>query len=506
MNIQTERLDNHTARFTVELDTNRLEQAKQTAAKNIAKRVNIPGFRKGKVPYKILLNYVGEAALLEDAVEILGNDIYKEALDQSGVDPYGPGQLEDFKVDPQPVFTFVVPLQPTVDLGEYRSTRQEFHEPTVEDDQVNKAMRALQEENAVVEESQKPVGLGDRVNVEMYAAIVGEEGDKAEESAEAHDHDHDHDHDEHEHEHDHDHDHAEGEEHDHHDHGLGGKEFIHEHNAVLVLGEDNEEPAPGFKQALVGANVGDTREFEVEYPDNAEEWGEEIAGKKAKFQVVVKKIENMTLPAMNDDLAARITEKEEKPLTLLELRMRVRENLQKNAERQAKSNYAAEVLDKLVDKATIAYPEALVEDQIDSYMERLDRDLRQQGLTLDDYVRVMGRSKDDLRNDYREVAIRNVKRSLVLREVMKVEKVETAESQVDEQINTMLSQFGEQAEALRPMLDTPAMRENVRNDLLEQSVLDRIAAIAKGEAPELNATPAEESATSTEVSQEGETA
>jgi trigger factor len=102
LNIQTERLDNHTARFTVELDIDRLEQAKQAAAKKIAKRVNIPGFRKGKVPYKILLNYVGEGALLEDAIEILGNDIYKEALDQSGVDPYGPGQLEDFKVEPQP--------------------------------------------------------------------------------------------------------------------------------------------------------------------------------------------------------------------------------------------------------------------------------------------------------------------------------------------------------------------------------------------------------------------
>ncbi|MEO8609612.1 MAG: trigger factor [Chloroflexota bacterium] len=503
MNIQTERLDNHTARFTVELDTDRLEQAKQAAAKKIAKRVNIPGFRKGKVPYKILLNYVGEGALLEDAIEILGNDIYKEALDQSGVDPYGPGQLEDFVAEPQPTFTFVVPLQPTVDLGDYRSTRQSFSEPMIEDDQVNKAMRALQEEQAVVEESHQPVVLGNRVNVEMYAAIVDENGEIAKASAEEHDHDHD------EHEHDHDHKHGEGEEHD-HDHGLGGNEFIHEHNAVLSLGEENEEPAPGFKQALVGANIDETREFEVTYPEDSEEWGEELAGKKAKFKVTVKKIETMTLPSLNDELAARVTEKEEKPLSLLELRMRVRENLQTNAERQAKSNYAAEVLDKLVDKATIGYPDALVEDQIDSYMERLDRDLRQQGLTLEDYVRVTGKSKDDLRNDYRDVAMRNVKRSLVLREVMKVENIEVPDSKINQQIDTMLLQFGEQAESLRPMLDTPAMRENVRNDLLEQSVLDRIAAIAKGEAPELNATiAAEEStetATSTEVSQEGESA
>jgi len=496
LNIQTERLDNHTARFTVELEADRLEQAKQSAARQIAKRVNIPGFRKGKVPYKILVNYIGEGALLEDAIEILGNDIYKEALDESGVEPYGPGQMEDFKVDPQPTFTFVVPLQPTVDLGDYRSTRLEFTGPTVEDDQVNKAMRALQEEQAVVEESHQPVALGNRVTVEMYAATIEAEGEKAGESTETH-----------EHQHEHEHEHGEGEEHHHHhDHGLGGNEFIHEHNAVLVMGEENEEPAPGFKQALVGANVDETREFEVTYPDDKEAWGERLAGKRARFKVTIKKIETMTLPALNDDLAARITEKEEKPLTLLELRIRLRENLQKSAERRAQSDFSAEVLDKLVEKATIAYPEALVEDQLDSYLERLDRYLRQQGLTLDDYVRISGRSKDDLRADYKEIAIRNVKRSLVLREVMRAEQIEVADSAINEQIDQMLAQFGEQAESLRPMLDTPAMRENVRNDLLEQSVLDRITAIAKGEAPELSSTSTDESATSNEVSQEGETA
>lgn len=109
--------------------------------------------------------------------------------------------------------------------------------------------------------------------------------------------------------------------------------------------------------------------------------------------------------------------------------------------------------------------------------------------------------------DYRDVAIQNVKRSLVLREVMRAEKVDVTESRVDEEINKMLGQFGEQAEQMRGLLDTPAMRENVRNDLLDQSVMDRIVAIAKGEAPDLDAEPVEDtSSTSAEVSQEGESA
>jgi trigger factor len=495
LNIQTERLDDHTARFTVALDAARLEAAKQEAAKKLAKRVNIPGFRKGKVPYRILVSYVGEGALIEDAIEILGNDIYKEALDASGVEPYGPGQLEDFKLEPEPTLTFVVPMQPTVDLGDYRSTRREWHDPVVTDEDVNKSMRLLQEQEAVIEESQQPVAPGNRVTVEMYAALIDEDGEKAEGEGEE------------EHDHDHDHEHAEGEEHHHHDHGLGGNEFIHEHEAVLVLGEENEEPAPGFKQALFGAAVGEEREFEVTYPDDAEEWGEELAGKKAKFKVVIKKIENMTLPELTDDFAARVTEKEEKPLTLLELRMRMRENLQTTLERRAKSEFAGQVLDELVSKATIAYPEALLEDQIENYLQRLDRDLRQQGLTLDDYMRITGKTREDVMADYRDVAIQNVKRSLVLREVMRAEKVDVTESRVDEEINKMLGQFGEQAEQMRGLLDTPAMRENVRNDLLDQSVMDRIVAIAKGEAPDLDAEPVEDtSSTSAEVSQEGESA
>ncbi|MEZ4666682.1 MAG: trigger factor [Anaerolineae bacterium] len=365
MNIQTERLENHIARFTVELEAAKLEQAKQQAARKLSQRYNIPGFRKGKAPYKIVQQFFGDASILEDAIEILGNDLYKQALDESGIEPYGPGQLDDFKVDP-PSLTFVVPMQPSVDLGEYRSVRVDYHVPIIEDDQVDKAMRQLREDNALYEESREPVALGNRVTLELYAKLLEDAASTKEDEAadstsdsEAHDH-----------EDGHDHDHG-------HDHGLGGNEFIHEHDAIMLLGEENDEPAPGFRQAILGAALDEEREFELEYPDDEEEY-KEYAGKKAAFKVKVKKIENVTLPALNDDLAARITEKEETPLTLLQLRMRTRENLQESAERQAKSDYAGEVLDMLVERATIAFPEAMVDDQTETYLERLDQDFRRQ--------------------------------------------------------------------------------------------------------------------------------
>lgn len=470
MNIQTERLDNHVARFTVQLEADRLEKAKQQAARKLSQKYNIPGFRKGKAPYKIVQQFFGDAPILEDAIEILGNDLYKDALDESGVDPYGPGQLDDFKVDP-PSLTFVVPMQPTVNLGDYRSLRIEFHAPEIDDAQVDKAMRQLREDNALYEESQSTVAPGNRVTLELYAKLV-EDGETKPD----------------------DHIHEEGDEHG-HDHGLGGGEFIHEHDAVMILGEDNEEPAPGFRQALFGAALDEEREFELEFPNDEEEY-KEYAGKHANFKVKIKKIETVTLPALNDDLAARITEKEETPLTLLQLRMRTRENLQESAAQQAKSNYAGEALDALVEKATIAFPEVMVDDQTESYLQRLDQDFRRQGLTLEDYMRIANKQRDELKADYRDVAIKNLKRGLVLREIRAVENIEVGADAINAEIDKMLGRFGEQAESLRGVLDTPQMRESIENDLLEKGTLDRIVAIAKGEAPALTAQSDETTTTS----------
>jgi len=490
LNIQTERLENHNARFTVVLEPSQLEKAKQQSAKRLSQKYNIPGFRKGKAPYSVVLRFFGDAPILEDAIEILGNDIYKQALDESGIAPYAPGQLEDFKAEPEPTFTFLVPLQPTVDLGDYRSLRREFTAPVVDDDQVNKAMFRLQEDQALTEESSKPVEMGNRVTMELYAKVVGEEGESKEDAQ-----DQDHDHAEGE-EHDHDHEHAEGEDHDHHDHdhghdhGLGGDEFIHEHAAVMVLRDENEEPAPGFRQAILGANVDEEREFQLTYPEDEKEY-EEYAGKTANFKVKISKIETITLPPLNDDLAARVTEKEEKPLTLLELRMRTRENLEESVAQQAKNNFAGEALDAMVEGATIAFPEEMVDDQTENYLERLDQDLRRQGLTLDDYIRMSSMRREDIKASYRENAIRNLKRALVLREIRQVEQVEVDDAAINGEIDKMLVQFGEQAESLRGILDTPQMRENIKSDLMERETLDRVVAIAKGEAPALDAPVAE---------------
>ena len=128
MNIQTEQLQNHTARMVVEFDVERLAEAKKKAAQKIGKQVNVPGFRKGKAPYSIIAKYVGEAAIVDEAIELISNDIYKEALTESGLDPYGPGSVDKYDLDPAPKLTFTVPLQPKVDLKGYRDVRLPYQQ------------------------------------------------------------------------------------------------------------------------------------------------------------------------------------------------------------------------------------------------------------------------------------------------------------------------------------------------------------------------------------------
>lgn len=452
MNIQTERLENHTARFTVEVELDRLEQAMRASASRLARRVNIPGFRKGKAPYKVLVSYVGESAVLEDAVEALGNEIYKDALSSSDIEPYGPGSLDEFEMEPKPTFTFTVPLRPTVDLAAYRDIRADYEAPVVEDEAVDREIKGLQQRHALVEESSQPVAAGNRVHIKVHAELIAE--DKTEDAPEG----------------------DEGE-------AAENRLLIDRDDLPVNLTEDGEM-MPGFAAALVGATVGEQRTFELTYPDDAEKYPE-LHGRRVSFDVTINKIETVTLPELTDDFAARVTADEEKQLTLLELRMRIREMLQERADDQAKATYAEQILARMVEQAVVAYPEALVSDQIDHTLQHIDADLRQRGLTLQDYLRISGKTIDDMRAEQREAAEDTIRRSLVLHEITHAEQIEVTDAQVDEEIDRIVAQFGDQAATFRSMYNRREMRDNLKDNLSSQKVMDRIVAIAKGEAPDL---------------------
>jgi len=466
LNVQTEHLDNQTAKFTVEIDPVRLDKAKKAAAKKLAKRVNIPGFRKGKAPYRILVQNGLEPQILNDAIDNLSQEIYRETLEQSDIEPYGPGSFEDFELEP-PTFIYTVPLQPAVELNDYADVRVDFELPEVSDEDVDDALRRLQEQEALVEESEEPLAIGNRVTADIHSEFVDDpaevdDGDDSDADADA--------------------EADEGEDETHIP--MAGDGFIHEHDAVFRLDPENEPILPGFNEAMVGAEVDSDLEFELTVPDDHEEY-EDIQGRKIKFQIHVKKIESMTLPDINDEFAARISEEEEdEPLTLLELRDKIRESIEQQLSEQASQEYANKVLTEMVERAEVSYPPAMLEDQIDSMLEDLDQRLRQQGMNLDNYMQITGNSRDDLREQYRESAATVLSRSLVLSEIVKQTELQVTEAQVQSRIDDMVAQFGAQAAQLRSMFDTPQMRSAMVNDIVQDSAFELIRRIGKGEGVE----------------------
>lgn len=455
MNVQTEQLQNHTARMVVEFDPARLDKAKNAAAQKISKQLNIPGFRKGKAPYRVVAKWVGEPSIVDEAMEIISNDVYKAALEETTLQPYGPGEVEKYELEPAPTLFFTVPLQPTVDLKDYRSVRVPYEARVVDDEQVERYFKRLRHQYAVIEPSSKPAAMGDEVTIDIHSHFVaeGEEGE--------HTHDHDHD------EEGHDHNADEG--------------YIHEHDMPYVL-EAEEDLAPGFSEALVGIEAGQTRDFVLTLGEDNAEHG----GRKVHFVVGAKKVQTVTLPALNDDFAARVTENDETPLTLLELRVRSRENLEKANAQVGDDAYAERVLQQIVDGAEIGYPEALLNDEIDGMLQRLDQRLRENKLTLRDYMNIYRKTPQDMIAESKPTAERNIRRALVLRQIGIAEQLDVTEDDLDAELTAMLGAVSDDEKVnATSLLQHPAMRDQVRENLMRERIMKRVVTIGKGEAPEL---------------------
>lgn len=497
VNVQTEHLENHTARLTVEVDAERIEGAMRQTARQIAKKGRVPGFRPGKAPYNVILNLYGREYVLSEALEKLGQEIYLEALKASEIEPYAPGALENIE-DEGKKLTFIVPKAPTIDLGDYRAIRVEFETPEITDEMVDRAMEELHQSQALIEPVERAAQLGDQVQfshieivalspdaedavndededeveVEEAAAAVDVDEDDVEDEAddEADDEDYDDDED----------DEFEDDEDD------DGTVVLHQHDYDRVLRDDDDDFFPGFSPEIVGLSSGDEKTFTLALPEDFDD--EELAGRTLRCEVSMGQVSSRTVPEWSDALAKRISE--EKLETMLELRIDVRKRLQDQAQAMANQEISRKALDELVEGATIGYPEELVDDYLDDLMEELDRTMRQRGFTLKDYTTIMGKTDEDVRADYRGAAISRAERSLVLRELVRAEGLVASEADIDAEIEEMAKLIGgEQSAQFKQFLNTENSRLNIQNQLVTGRAMDLLAAIAKGEEPPAAAAP-----------------
>jgi trigger factor len=447
LKIETTPRDDHQVTMIVEAEAEQMEAAKRRAARKIASTGKIPGFRPGKAPYDVIVRYYGEAAITEQAIEFLVDDVYPKALDEAGVKPAAAGQLENVeKLDP-PTFKFTVPLEPSVDLGDYKSVRHayEFVSPGAE--KLEESLDELRRMYAQTETIERPIQDGDFV-------LVSYVGKKAKAAAD--------------------------------DAALLEDEAF----AVFIRTEakEDEEPFPGFAAKLIGMKADDETEFSHKFAKDHS--NEAVAGQTVKFAVKVKMARGMTLPELNDEFAKMVGAGE----TMDELREKLQKSIEQRAQDEYDDAYYVELIEKIKDGATIKYAKQTLDHEIEHVLEDLRRRLSQQGMEFETYLKMREMTLEEfVEAEVREVAQKRLERSLVMDQLSQAEKLEISEEALQAEFQQSWAtlaatdqEFARQTKGgTRPkkqMIDAVAM--DAANRLMTRNVLERIKAIATGAAGE----------------------
>jgi trigger factor len=413
--------------LTIEVEEERVSRARQRVARQVSRDVNIPGFRKGRAPYDVIVQRLGERVVREELVGFLAEDVYREALEQAEIVPYGPGTLMETQFEPL-VLTFSVPLAPEVELGEYTAYRRPFDDAEVTEEAVTQALEAIREQNAILAPVDRPAALGDVLG----AQLIGRASD--------------------------------------------GSLIVDEEEASVFLDPDGDEPIPGFITALVGIQQDEERAFTLPLPDDA--GLEEAQGGDAEFTAVVKSVHERIVPELDDDLARTVGNYD----TLEELTNDIRQRIWEREQASAESEYADRVLQDVIDQATVSWPAAMLEEGIDDAVKAYERQIeRSEHMLLDDYLRIQGKTTAELREELRPEVEESTKRSLVLWEIVEQESLSVSEEELDKQIAESTEAYGDRADEVRAGLEAPAARSELRTRLLANRAVQRLVAIARGE-------------------------
>jgi trigger factor len=452
LKIETQPRDDHQVTLIVELEPEQMEAAKHRAARHISERKSIPGFRPGKAPYDVVLRSFGEGAIVEDAVDILLDEVYPKAVEEAKLDPGAAGSLEKVEdLDKKPKFTFTVPLAPAVTLGDYRSIRMPYDWKEPGDDKVDESIEELRQMYAKTETVERPIQTGDFVMIDL-------KGVKAKA--------------------------AEGE-----------PPLMDRPSLPIFIRKDEkpeEFPYSGFSNELIGLSANESKSFSHKYKKDDKD--ENLRGETVKFDVTVKMVRGSTLPELNDDFA-----KQAGPFENMQaLRDAVAANLATQSKAQYDDEYFVKLMEDIKAGSEIKYPPQVVDHEVEHVMEDLKSRLAAQNLDMAAYLK--SRQMDEekfIAEEARPIAIKRLERSLVMDEIAKAEKIEVSQELLQ---TTFQQTWGEyqgdtdfqkmtrgKSQPPKQLMDAVAMES--ANRAYVQQTLNRLKDIAIGQAPDLAVEP-----------------
>ncbi|MEW5940627.1 MAG: trigger factor, partial [Chloroflexota bacterium] len=448
LNIEKNIRDDHQAELTVEVEAEKMEAMKRRAARKISERGKIPGFRPGKAPYDVIRRYYGDEQIVETAVDMLVDEIYPEVLKQAEIEPAAMGALEKIEsVDP-PKFVFRVPMQPSVDLGDYLSIRLPYDFVAPGETELNKSLDELRRMYATTETVERAIQEEDYV----LMSVKGTKKDAAE--------------------------------------GEDQSELSRESVSTVVRAGDKlndfEWPYKGFCRELPGLKPGESKTIVHEYPADFND--DQLKGATVTFEATIKTVRAVTPPELNDDFAKMVGEQ-------YESLDQVKEVLQKENEARARSDYEDEYFAKLIDMvkegATLKYPPQVLEHEGEHVLEELQQRLSARGMDLEAYYKSRNTDKEKFHaEEVLPVAKKRLERSLVMDEIARQQKIrfdeESLHAEFDQTIAQMayqgmdVSQLAKGSKKQQENLSMAIANESAAR-LITRRTLERLKTIAAGE-------------------------
>lgn len=420
-----EKLDNNKVKLTIHVGQDSFEEGMQKSYLKNRKSISIPGFRKGKVPRKVIEQYFGESILYEDAINEVFPPAYDQAVKETGIEPVDRPELDIVQIGSGQdfIFTAEVTVKPEVELGQYKGLEVDRVEYIVTDEEVEERIKQTLEQNARwVSVEDRPVKTGDRVILDYSGSIDGElfEGGTAEKQ----------------------------------NLEIGSGHFI-----------------PGFEEQMVGMELGEEKDLKVTFPE--EYHAEELKGKEATFHVKLHEIKEKELPDLDDEFAKDVSEFD----TLDEYRADIKQKLEKNAEERSNTELKNNLIDLAVNNAKVDIPDVMVDFELDNMLRDIDNQLRYNGLNIESYLKIANTSIDDFRAQYKDDAYNRVKTQLVIEAIGKAENIEVSEEDYEKQYELLAKQYNQEVETIKKSLQGGL--EHLENSIIAEKTIELLVDEAK---------------------------
>lgn len=414
------KLEKSIVEVEVTFDAKEWKDAQTKALNKLAAKVNLPGFRKGKAPVNMIKSRIGKGAILEEATDIILNKNYASIITENNIQLVGQPQVEVTDLSEEVLKVKVLcPVMPEVKLGDYKGLEVKKTAVRVTKKEIDERIASYQNDFAeLIVKEEGTVENGDTAIIDFEGFVDGVAFD-------------------------------------------GGKG----ENYSLEIGSGSF--VPGFEDQLVGMAINETKDINITFPEN---YTPELASKDATFKVTVHEIKAKVLPEIDDELAKDVNI--DGVETLEDLEKHVKEDIRTQKQNEADNKFEEELIDTLIANCEVELPDVMVENELDKMLNDMQQRLSSQGATLELYLQIMGKTAEEMRADLTEQAIKNVKYSLILTEIVKAENIEVSDEEVDAEMNEIATMYGKEVEEVKAILGSQI--QYLKDDIAVKKALQLI--------------------------------